>query len=99
MGSTALMNAAEHNPNPDVVGILLLHGADVQAKNLRRGWTALMLCGPKNQESSSGHGLAEGWCGRQSEEWRISNWQSITDAKTRPIKGTDAYQLLEAKTK
>ncbi|GHV40077.1 hypothetical protein FACS1894187_20640 [Synergistales bacterium] len=46
-GWTALMVAAQNNPNPEVIATLLKNGADVNAKN-SDGWTALMFAAQNN---------------------------------------------------
>lgn len=50
-GQTALMFAAEKNPNPEIVNILIQAGADVNAKGGWEGKTALMFAAENNPNS------------------------------------------------
>ena len=41
-GRTALMFAAAYNQDPEVIATLLKAGADLEARETKSGWTALM---------------------------------------------------------
>ena len=92
-GWTALMGAAEYNPNPEMITALLAAGADVNAQN-KDGWTALMAAAVFNQNPEVITALLA--AGADAKANDVVGKTAFDYAQTRAkLKGTDAYRKLK----
>ena len=95
-GDTALMLAAEYNPNPEVISALLRAGADVNAKN-SDGDTALMLAAFLNQNSKIVSVLLQ--AGADVNATANNGARALDGALVNPaMQNTVAYRQLAAAT-
>ncbi len=92
-GETALMGAAEYNPNPEVITVLLAAGADVNARN-DSGWTPLMGAVVLNQHPDVITVLLA--AGADAKAKDNAGKMAFDYAQTRAkLKDTDAYRKLQ----